>query len=566
MSRNNLLVFIWAGIACAAMFLTCSGPQPLAGGTSETTNGFTAVVRSVNGSPVSHALVRLRPEGYLPDTGNAAIPYNHESIVDTFTDAAGEFRITHIDTGKYSIEIKDGSGEGAVLKTGALVDSIVDCGSAVVAPWGSIRGSIDRKAVGDGIAVYVRLIGMEHAVRVDPASGTFVLNEIPRGDHELYVNTSSISYGPKEFRASVKSDSMADVGTVTLFPYANWAYSKTIGFNTAASGADVSGNVFSFPVLIRLTSGNFTFAQAQPLGDDIRFTKSDSTPLPYEIERWDAAAGLAEVWVKIDTVFGNDSHQSIIMYWGNQQAPQLSKSTAVFDTTDGAQGVWHLGDATQNSFRDATANRYDGISPDSARPSIAEGIIGKCRQFDGIADFITMPNTADGKLNFPQGSYYTVSAWVNLDTMDHASHVIVSKGYEQYYLRVSVFTSPLTPLWEFVEFSETAKWQISTSLAASKQWTLLTGVRQGSRQFLYSNGVCVDSTIEPWVNTVPRKTSNDLSIGKFIEEVTVPVNDGYCYFRGAIDEVRICSAARSVDWIKLCYMNQRGDDKLVLFK
>jgi len=117
-----------------------------------------------------------------------------------------------------------------------------------------------------------------------------------------------------------------------------------------------------------------------------------------------------------------------------------------------------------------------------------------------------------------------------------------------------------------VEFNETAKWQTSTFPATGGQWTLLTGVRQGSRQFLYSNGVLVDSITEVWQNAVSRNTSNDLSIGKFLHEVTVPINDGYCFFKGSIDEVRICSVARSVDWIKLCYMNQRPDNRLVNFR
>lgn len=37
-------------------------------------------------------------------------------------------------------------------------------------------------------------------------------------------------------------------------------------------------------------------------------------------------------------------------------------------------------------------------------------------------------------------------------------------------------------------------------------------------------------------------------------------------FFGTIDEVRVCRVARSADWIKLCCMNQKEQDALVLFK
>ena len=37
-------------------------------------------------------------------------------------------------------------------------------------------------------------------------------------------------------------------------------------------------------------------------------------------------------------------------------------------------------------------------------------------------------------------------------------------------------------------------------------------------------------------------------------------------FTGKIDEVRVDKTVRSADWIRMCYMNQRTDDKLVVFK
>ena len=62
--------------------------------------------------------------------------------------------------------------------------------------------------------------------------------------------------------------------------------------------------------------------------------------------------------------------------------------------------------------------------------------------------------------------------------------------------------------------------------------------------------------------------SNDLSIGKFLPAVdmqgVVDSSDGF--FKGSIDEVRILNAAQSPDWVRLCYMNQRAEDRLVVFK
>jgi hypothetical protein len=260
------------------------------------------------------------------------------------------------------------------------------------------------------------------------------------------------------------------------------------------------------------------------------------------------------------------------MYWGNSESSLQPDDGAVFDTDNGFQGVWHLSDAVNDSVRDATNNGYNGTSPDSARPDAAEGVVGSCRMFDGDADYITMPNTADGELDFPENGTYTVCAWVLLDTFDNMSHCVVSKGYEQYYLR-STYIQPgmsaATPLWEFVEFAENGEmgnWRTSISPVEARQWTLVVGVRQGDRQLLYCNGELVCDSVDVWQNTVSRNTGNNLYIGRFAEQVAVPINEGYCRFSGGIDEVRISSTARSPDWIRLCYMNQRPDDRLVTFE
>ena len=173
-----------------------------------------------------------------------------------------------------------------------------------------------------------------------------------------------------------------------------------------------------------------------------------------------------------------------------------------------------------------------------------------------------MPNTANSTLNFPDDGHFTVSAWVYLDTFDFVYRTIAAKGYEQYYLR---FTSyPSAPLWEFAEFDRKSTWQSTTHPATERQWVFLTGVRDGRSQYLFYNGELVDSTIKTYSNELfSRDESNDLSIGRFLKEVTFPTEGGYCFFKGKIDEVRISGQARSRDWIRLSYMNQRSNDRLV---
>jgi hypothetical protein len=48
--------------------------------------------------------------------------------------------------------------------------------------------------------------------------------------------------------------------------------------------------------------------------------------------------------------------------------------------------------------------------------------------------------------------------------------------------------------------------------------------------------------------------------------VTIPYNEGWCYFKGMVDEVRVMNVAVSADWVKLSYMNQKAEDRLVEFR
>ena len=109
--------------------------------------------------------------------------------------------------------------------------------------------------------------------------------------------------------------------------YSQWTYSKNIYLNTTSSGANVATNQMGFPALVRLTSATFNFLQAQDSGQDIRFSKSNGTHLAYQVERWDRSNQLAEIWVRADTVYGNNGSQYFTMYWGNSGAADSSNSS-----------------------------------------------------------------------------------------------------------------------------------------------------------------------------------------------------------------------------------------------
>jgi len=72
--------------------------------------------------------------------------------------------------------------------------------------------------------------------------------------------------------------------------------------------------------------------------------------------------------------------------------------------------------------------------------------------------------------------------------------------------------------------------------------------------------VTVNSTIAPLSYSKNRDTTTDLAIGKSSQ------SSYGVFFNGKIDEARVENRGHGADWILLCYMNQRPDDRLVVFR
>ena len=562
-ARTFVSLFFLAEIT----LFSCS-PLRTAGG-SEIGNPTNArvvgtVVYPDGGGSVAGADVRLRPKTFCKDTTLAALSKGAASNANTMTDDKGRFVLDSVDTGNYSIEVNDGKSHAALISC-----SVSGADTAQTLPVDTARPTSLRSgtimAAKNGSAVYVQIFGLDRVVRANPGTGQFLVADVPQGSYDLRVLSSSPgSVSFTENNVSVKSGSGASIGVVDLTSFGGWRHSRKLSLNTTATGADIAVNIMQFPLLVRLTKEIFNFGEASADGADIRFAKSDGRFLPYEIERWDPVTEHAEVWVKVDTVYGNNNAQSIMLYWGASasSATAASNSAAVFDTAaskGGFQGVWHMGQAGNTLAKDATINRYNGTPFNMTAASAVTGMIGVAQEFDGASSYIQMSNTSSGKLNFPENGFYSVSAWVNCNTSDFTQFV-AGKGHEQYYLKFNLSIG-----WEFVEWKDNSGPQITSSPPTEiKTWKYLAGVRNGTSQKLFVDGACIDSTIFDFPDTVSRNSQSDFSIGAYLAYVlTTEVNEGYCFFNGKIDEVRVSNNIPSADWIKLCYMNQKTSDALI---
>ncbi|MBN1130698.1 MAG: DUF2341 domain-containing protein [Chitinispirillaceae bacterium] len=516
---------------------------PLGGGSEAGNARITGMVVDTSGTPAGGVVVTVRPSDFDP-VKDAEVPAANS---DT-TGPDGIYRVSVRKGATYTIDaLVPIQGTRTLVAEVKAQEAETTAPQCTVKTPGTVKVMIPENA--DHVFGYLFIPGTGLFTFLNDRTGFVVIDSVSAGvvPEVAYSSTNSTIVSTVRYAVPVPSSD-----TVVVFN-PSWKYARQLVLNTTPTGADVSGDVIHFPVCVRLTPSNFVFDQAREGGADLRFTKMDNTPFSYEVERWDPVAGRAEVWVTVDTVFGNSANQSIMMYWGNAAATDRSSAAAVFSTAAGFQGVWHLAGEGIGPAGDATINRYDGASAGVEAPSAVEGIIGAAREFDGVAGHFVMANTAASTLNFPENGPYTLSAWVYADTLDGAYHTVASKGNRQYNIGI------MGSQWGFTLCPASGGYDVTNSAAEAKAWTHLVGIRNGALQYLYVNGVCVDSSI---TNTYPgttRYTGDDLAIG-------ANPSKSADFFNGTLDEVRISGVARDPAWIKLSYMNQTADDRLVSFR
>lgn len=349
---------------------------------------------------------------------------------------------------------------------------------------------------------------------------------------------------------------------------------KLIRLDTTPSGADVNGTVTNFPVLIRLTDAAIIDAVRSD-ADDIRFRAIGGTAwLSYEIERWDQANNRAEVWVLVPSVAGN-SNTYITMYYNdavNDAVPGGQNAAAVFSTSNGFAAVYHMNQNPANSgqITDSSSNGIHGAASGMDSSDLVTGQIGQSLDFDGSNDEINL-----GTSGLLQPANLTASFWVKKQTD--------GLGLFSYYRNLLCAKSSKTGNGWYIDFSSgvisgffavplefwvdgyngwiLAPELISFDWLTSEQWvqiavTFDTATNTGR---IYLNGSVQNGSTS-------GKLGDPDTITPTTSSKSIAGGGGFNrYLNGSMDEVRISSVARSADWVRLEYENQRTGQSLVKF-
>ena len=317
--------------------------------------------------------------------------------------------------------------------------------------------------------------------------------------------------------------------------YTDWSHNGAITILTTPEGANLpaTASVEGFPLLIRLHSDWFDFKQAQAHGEDVRFAASDGPALPYQIDEWDAAHGEAAVWVRVPKIGGN-ARQQLRVFWGKSDAVSESSGKAVFNETNGYASVWHLGEAV--------ADEVGTLESKDTGTKAVRGIVGQARHFAGKGGVFC----GDRIANYPAGgSAHTTELWFRAE---QANGTIIGWGNEGGGRGSKVrmlFPSP-PHIRVDSDFSDVK----SESRLPMNKWIHVVHTYGDGPRRLYINGRMDGEA----ATQLDIKSPARLWLGGWYNNYD---------FVGDIDEVRVSRVARSADWVRLEFENQKPLQTLV---
>jgi len=170
-----------------------------------------------------------------------------------------------------------------------------------------------------------------------------------------------------------------------------------------------------------------------------------------------------------------------------------------------------------------------------------EGIASWALDFDGADDFVDIGDP--DSLNASNLGTFTMNAWAYPEVTDGTFDMVIRKELEY------AIVNSETDNWEFWIFdSDAGAWRdIVGSAVTADEWTMVTGVWDGTNQELYLDG-SLDASNTPSVTL--NSTTNSLGIGA--------TGSGGYPWNGMLGEVRIYSRALSESEVKNHYEETRA--------
>ena len=314
----------------------------------------------------------------------------------------------------------------------------------------------------------------------------------------------------------------------------DWAYRKSISFDTTPTGAAIDETLTNTPMLVRLSAGNFEFfGDVKPDGADIRFIAGDDvTPIPFYIEKWDAVTQIGLVWVQMPRLAPGAAPERVYMYYGNPDAPSGAEPGRTFDTAVRLALDFQEADG---SFRDATA--YSNHPQNNGVNHTEASLIGGGAVLDAASTlqlplspgFVVAPSTG-----------FTLSMWVRPSDAASFEPVFASLTSADGAGSVAIGARSGTGYATLTTPTQTVQLDAASQTISAGQWTHIALRIASDASQLYINGFEVASA---------EALASDIS-GEWV------IGDLTGGFAGDVDRVLVSATAASASAIGLAARNE----------
>lgn len=319
-----------------------------------------------------------------------------------------------------------------------------------------------------------------------------------------------------------------------------YAWYRSININHSLCGSSDSTD---FPVCFSTTHadlrsvGNGGHVQSSS-GYDIGFFSDAAltTALPFELEKYTASTGEVIAWIKLPTL-SHTTNTKIYVGYGDSGITSDQSSTSAWNSA--FKAVYHF--KAGLSVADATSNAANGTN--SGATASTSGKIGGCASFDGISNFIAIPDFVAGD--------FTVSFWANVAsfTGDTANTPFAFDNYS---------ASPRNAIIFQVKHSASniTYWETDVNAGGS---TDIGGATIGAwhRYSFRRSGTTVTPYIDGTAQTAITVSSGSVTFqnGRLGTHYYLGTEQPE-HFNGLLDQLTLSNVARSADWITAEYNNQ----------
>jgi FlaG/FlaF family flagellin (archaellin) len=315
-------------------------------------------------------------------------------------------------------------------------------------------------------------------------------------------------------------------------PTPTYIYYKPITFTAAAIGTQPN-----FPALISI-SNDAEIAAKSTDGSEIYFTSdaAGTNKLDHDLLSYfeDGSGADVVAWVKVPSLVSGGS----IYVWYGATSAAVENPTGVWDSYE---GVWHFDEGSGLTSADSTSNGNDGDLLNTAWTTGPNAAMSSALSFNGATSRDTLPPSSLTMTNA-----VTVEGWIKC-----------TNTFGRWFMKSEISGAPYDEYGIGPTGGGDIRWELATSAGIqyidtnaldTTTWHYVVGTWDGAIMKTYVNGVqqletkAVSGTI---TTLAPSATIGYGAYG----------GAPHAFLNGSIDELRISSTARLLDWIQTEYNN-----------